>query len=575
MHFKTLAEAIAKIGHFHPANGFTFQDDQGVESTYYFPQLERATAARAAGLARLGMIKGDRVGLVIVDPENFVLVFLAMVRLGIVPVPISPPMYLASVDTYVRQVGAILTSAHARLLIVSEKLVLTMQPLAQKVAPLERIVTVGDLHGSGVPPPYPSITPEDIAFLQYTSGSTMDPRGVIVSHRALMNNVEAFMGHGLKMNPSVDRGVSWLPLYHDMGLVGFVLGPVVWGVSVTLIPTFRFIKNPSVWFEAVNRHRGTVSFGPNFAFSLAAKRVRQNDLDNWDLSCLKTLGCGAEPIYPSSIRRFLDVFGGRCKLHPSSITPAYGLAECTLATTMKPLGQAMRTRVVERSSFEAQGLARDAVSEIPALEHVSCGVPLADAEIRVLNSNLDPLAENSEGAIWIRGSSIASGYFGLPDAWADICRDGWLRTGDLGYLFEGELYVTGRSKDLIILNGRNHHPQSIEWAVAEVDGVREGSAVAFSRPGEFGEELVVAVEVKNRGLEQLLRGIYDAVQNTICTSPAEVVCLRPGTIPKTSSGKLRRQQLREQYLRTRLSESRSSQDEAKHDELTGPSHHGP
>jgi fatty-acyl-CoA synthase len=333
-------------------------------------------------------------------------------------------------------------------------------------------------------------------------------------------------------------------------------------VSVVFIPTLRFIKNASAWLEAVDLHRATVTFAPNFAFSLATRRVRAAELNRWDLSCLKAVGCGSEPIHAPTLRDFVRLFGDSCRLSANAIMPAYGLAECTLAVTMKKLGAPMHTRFVDLEKFQEQGIAESPKEGLTrrTAEHVSCGIVLPGAEVAIVDDNGEKVADDVEGEVCVRGPSVASGYFAEPEAWSRVFKDGRLWTGDLGYLSNGELFITGRSKDLIILNGRNHHPQTIEWMVSGVEGVREGNVVAFSRPGASGEEeLVVIVEARSSNFHRLVADIEDAVHNAVFTKPADVVWLLPGSLPKTSSGKLKRHEIKQQYLRTGLESERLGQ----------------
>jgi fatty-acyl-CoA synthase len=552
-----VVEALA-AGKADSHKGFTFQNLRGEETKYTFAEIEAETARRAGAIQQLGLRKGDRLGMVIAEPEDFVLAFLSALRTGVVPVAVYPPHYLGGLENYGRQVGAVLRSSGARVLVASPQVMNVIQALPALVGELETVIPTTALLGSSHEAQYPEILPDDLAFLQYTSGSTMAPRGVMVTHRSLVSNIRAFMGTGLEMDPDRDSGVCWLPLYHDMGLVGFVLGPLFWGVSVVFIPTLRFIKNASAWLDAVDLHRATVTFAPNFAFSLAARRVRTAELGRWDLSCLKAVGCGSEPIHPPTLREFVRVFSDSCRLNPDALMPAYGLAECTLAVAMKTLGQPLATRLVDGETFQRDGIARSMSDSqtARAIEHVSCGRILSGSDVEILDPNGDRVPEDVEGEVCVRGPSVATGYFGEPEAWARVWRDGWLWTGDLGYLSNGELFITGRSKDLIILNGRNHHPQTIEWMVAGVDGVREGNVVAFSRPGASGEELVVIVEARAKDFNRLVADVEDAVHNAVFTKPADVVWLSPGSLPKTSSGKLKRHEIKQQYLRTGLEAER-------------------
>jgi fatty-acyl-CoA synthase len=549
--YATLAQATAEAGVNFPENGFTFQNLNGDETFYSFPEIERQTAKRAAALQAMGLQKGDRLGMIVILPEDFVLTFLAALRIGVVPVPLYPPLYLSSLEDYARQTAGILNSSGATIVVVSAQLLEPLTAFAGQVPAVKQVVGVETLAEATGTPSWPEVTQEDLAFLQYTSGSTADPKGVMVTHRSLVSNILGFMGAGLRMVPGVDKGVSWLPLYHDMGLVGFVLGPVYWGVSVVFIPTMRFVRNPSVWMDTIHRHRGTVSFGPNFAYALVMRKSKPAQLASWDLSSMKAFGCGAEPISSKTLRGFSKLFGENCRLRPSAVLPAYGLAESTLAVTMKPLEDVLATRRVD-PSFQDTGVAQEAPEDAPAAEHTSCGTPFPGHELTILGKDGEPLADGVEGEICVSGPSVTAGYFRDPELTSASFKEGRLRTGDLGYLWRGHLYVTGRLKDLIILNGRNVHPQIVEWAVSDVEGVRKGNVVAFSRPGDEGEELVVALETAAKDRQQLVADVDYAVRVSQNVLKVEVVCLDPGTLPKTSSGKVKRHQVRQMYLSNRL-----------------------
>ncbi len=551
--FSTVAEAIAQAGTHWPDNGFTFQDDAGAESTYSFPDIERATAERVAGLQSLGLRKGDRVGIIIVEPEQFVLTFMAALRAGVVPVPLYPPLSLGNLDAYAERTSRILTSAGARLLVASSRLQNLLWGQVDAVPSLERLIKAEDLPTTDVAASFPVIEPDDLAFLQYTSGSTSDPKGVMVSHRNLVANANGIMSH-MDMHPDRDKGVSWLPLYHDMGLIGFVISPILWGVSIVFIPTMRFIKRPTSWLQTIHDHRGTVSFAPNFAYALVARKSRPAQLDKWDLSCVKAFGCGAEPINPETMRAFTEVMSTRCKMPRNAMLSAYGMAEATLAISLKPLQDVLRTHRVDAEVFQAEGRVStlDEGVEGPTFEHVSCGVSFPEHEVAVLSEAGELLAEGLEGELCVRGASVTPGYFENPEATAEAFKGGWLHTGDLGYVLDGEVYVTGRIKDLVILNGRNIHPQSIEWVAAQVEGVRKGNVVAFSRPGAASEELVVVCESRDARTDEarteMARQVKSAIQKELSITAADIVIVEQGMLPKTSSGKLQRRKTRQQYL---------------------------
>ncbi len=546
--FSTVAEAIAKVHEVAPQNGFVFQDMAGEEADYSFGDIEAATANRAAALQSLGLKKGDRIGLIVIEPEDFVLTFLAAVRVGVLPVPLYPPMSFGSLDAYAERTAKVLDTSGTSILVASEKLQNVLWGLVDQVPSLRKLICVETLADHEGTPDYPEISPEDTCFLQYTSGSTSDPKGVIVTHGNLIENCHQIIVNGLKMSPTKGKGVSWLPLYHDMGLIGFVLAPICNGIPVVFIPTMRFIKRPSVWLDTIHRHRGTATFAPNFAYALATRRIRESDLDRWDLSCLEACGCGAEPIQPETIRTFTKLFHERCNMPTNAVLPAYGMAEATLAISFKPLDQDFRTNVVDADAYENGGKAIAPIDGQPYLEHVSCGPAFPGHEVVSMNEHGEVNPEGVEGELCLKGPSNTRGYYRNPEATAATHKNGWLHTGDLGYVMDGEVYITGRLKDLIILNGRNLHPQSIEWIAAEVDGVRKGNVVAFSRPGANSEELVLVCETRKKDLEELEATVRKSVQKEMSLAINEVVFVKPGTLPKTSSGKLQRRKTRQMYL---------------------------
>ncbi len=543
----TLAAAIPLMASLHRSHGFIFQDAKGVETERTYPEIERLTAERAAALQALGLRKGDRIGLVVIEPEDFVLTFLAAVRVGIIPVPLYPPLSFAALDAYVEKTARVLELSGSRVIVASASLRHVLWGLVGRVPALETLVKAEDLAGGGGRPSYPEISPDDIAFLQYTSGSTSDPKGVIVPHRCLVANALSIVPVGLGMGHQ-HCAVAWLPLYHDMGLIGFVVATLVSGMKSVFIPTMRFIKKPSVWFDAIHRHRGNVSFAPNFAYALATKKIKDEEAAQWDLSCMTAFGCGAEPIHPETAREFSARFGALSKLPATSFLPAYGMAEATLAISFKAMSDTFRTDRVDLAAFQGEGLVKPAEDDTLMLEYVSCGRPFPGHEIRVVGESGEVLGEGREGELCLRGPSVAPGYWNNPEATAMSFRDGWLHTGDLGYLKDGEVYVTGRLKDLIILHGRNLHPQAIEWAAAKVEGVRKGNVVAFSRPGKDSEELVVVLETASAEHDRIIEGVRHAVRLEVGQPPADVVCIPAGALPKTSSGKLQRRKARSQYL---------------------------
>jgi fatty-acyl-CoA synthase len=350
---------------------------------------------------------------------------------------------------------------------------------------------------------------------------------VRVTRGSLAANCAAIAA-GLGLDPARDIGVSWLPLHHDMGLVGFGCAALAAGVPVVFVPTTMFLRDPGVWMRTVSAHRGTVTFGSSFAYSLAARRVRPEEVAHLDLSCLRVLGCGAEPINAAALTRFLAAYAP-AGLDPAALTPAYGLAEATLAVSF------------------ANGLRADAAGT------VDCGRPLPGHEVAVVGAAGVPRAAGEVGEVWVRGPSVAAGYLGEPAADA-FTGDGWLRTGDLGYLDRGgNLYIVGRVKDVLVVRGVNTDPHRVEWAAATVPGVREGGVVAFTRPGPETEEVVVVAECASPARRGLPEAVRAAVTASVGLAVADVAGVPAGTIPKTTSGKPRRQETRRRYLAGELS----------------------
>ena len=315
----TLAKAFQAVANDIHDRGFTFQDMLGKEETYTFPNLYKAALHRAAVLQEHGLTKGDRVGLVVIEPKEFIITFLACQTVGILPVPLYPPMSFGGLDAYAERCSRILDSAGAKVLIVSSKVQNILWAQVDRVPSLRKLIRAEELDGNTLVPEIPVIEADDLSFLQYTSGSTSDPKGVMVSHRSLMANIHAIMGDHYQATSEGDVVVSWLPLYHDMGLIGKVLCTLVWGCSGVYIPTLRFIKRPSCWMDAIHRHRGTLTFAPNFALALAARRTRPSEIEKWDLSCLRSVGCGrrAHPsrdgssVYEGISRRRKHAYRGR------------------------------------------------------------------------------------------------------------------------------------------------------------------------------------------------------------------------------------------------------------------------
>jgi len=539
--------------------GITFVRSDGSERTLSYRQVWDEALGRAQFLGTRGVGKGDRVVLTIPEPDDFVLTFFGAVAAGAVPVPLYPPQTLARLDGYFANLARIIEVARAKLLVTGNR-PWTESGAMEAARALPALTTLRAEEIALAPPATrdmaASVCADDLAFLQFTSGSTSNPKGVMVTHGNLAANSHAIMVDGLRSDPDRDKGVSWLPLYHDMGLIGFVIAPIFAKVPVVLLPTTSFVRRPSSWLDAVSRYKGTITFAPNFAYALAVQGVSPRQMEGWDLSCVRALGCGAEPIDAPTVRAFMDKFGP-VGLRPTSILPSYGLAEATLAVTFSDLAETLQTDAVEPQEMLHRRAAR--ATNGHAVELVSCGKPFPSHRVEILDEQGNALGERQIGEIVVEGPSVAKGYFGDEAATRAAFKGRRLFTGDLGYFAEGRLHVCGRSKDLIILRGRNYFPQDIEKVISEVEGIRSSQVAVFTCPRSSNGEAHAALEVA-RADERLVavaevskaqfaegamrRAIVSAVQEQLGVKVDEVHFLRRGGLPKTSSGKVRRRETR-------------------------------
>jgi fatty-acyl-CoA synthase len=543
----TFVDALARLPA-DEARGFRFVGSDGQERYFSYRAMREEAARRAALLAGIGVNKGDRVALVIAEGHEFVLTFLGCVLVGAVPVPVFPRATFKAAHDYVDTVVHIAEAASASLLIGTRANESLLAPAGERVATLATLRTVEALFAPErtiTPFVAPVITPEDLCFLQFTSGSTARPKGVMVSHANLIANATAFLGpHGLDRRPD-DVGVSWLPLFHDMGLIGFVLGPLIVDIPVVLLPTATFARGPRVWLETIAKYRGTITYAPNFAYALAVKRLKAKDVEALDLSCLRVAGCGAEPIHADTLRAFAKALSP-AGFRETALLPSYGMAESTLAVTFHPLGTEMVVDQVSPESLRQGRAVRDPSEDAQAL--VSCGLPFPDHELAIVDERGQRRAEREVGEIVVRGPSVTRGYYRNQEATeAALPGDGFLHTGDLGYLADGRLFVCGRIKDLIIVRGANFHAQDLEWAVSELDGVRRGNVVALGLPIAGEERLILAVECTSSDAESVASRVAARITEAFGLSPHEVVTVTVGSLPKTSSGKLQRRKVADLY----------------------------
>jgi acyl-CoA synthetase (AMP-forming)/AMP-acid ligase II len=542
---RALERAATRTGY-----GFTFVHDDLSEEEHTWESLLRRAKEIAVSLRERGMKKGDHVALVLPEAGEFVPTFLGVIQGGGVPVPLYPPMGVGQLGGYLDHCKHIVSASHAGLMITNRQIRAVLGTLHDHAPTLREMLLYSDLTGDASAFRDPGLTVDDPCFIQFTSGSTSKPKGVVVTHGNLAHNAWAVMREGLDSNDE-DRGVSWLPLFHDMGLIGFVISPIHHRVPVTFMSPMTFLKRPTTWLEVLSKHRGTITYGPNFSYAITAKRVRDKDLEGLDLSHVRVAGCGAEPIQADTLRAFADRFA-KIGFKESAFVPSYGMAEYTLAIAFS---RGVPTDRVRAEALWAEGVARPAQEgDDPAdlVEIVGCGPAFTNHGIRIVDTETRAvLPERRVGEIEVSGPSVMQGYFELPEKTREtINEEGWLKTGDLGYLVNGEIFICGRAKDVIIVNGKNYYPQDLEWAGSEVEGVRTGNVIAFPSYKEgLGREAVVVVAESKKpdGREALAAEIKTQIAKATGLTVDEVLVVDAGTIPKTSSGKLQRAKARSLY----------------------------
>jgi fatty-acyl-CoA synthase len=544
----TLPEALAAAS--HTDQGFVFIGDGG-EVRRSFAELRRQALGVAHALSAQGLRPGDLVALVIADAEPFLTALFGVSVAGLVPASLYPPATMSDLPRYVAQTAGILRTARARAVITTAALRPAFDAWLADCPDLELVLSRDALDG----PPVETaarITLDDLAFVQFTSGSTSAPKGVALTHRSLASNIEAINGPaGIDVRPD-DSGMSWLPLYHDMGLVGMTLGALYSGRSTVLLPPHAFVKRPITWLRAISQYRSTVSFAPNFAYDLCVRRVKERDLDGVDLSCWRIAGCGAEPIHAPTLSAFARKFAP-AGFDPTSFVPSYGLAEHVLAATFPPRGRAPRVESLDAADLTERRVARrvpDSAAS-PSVTVVSCGLPLPDHRIRIVGEDGRELPEREIGEITLAGPSVMVGYYKEPALTKEALSGEWLRTGDLGYLADGELFVCGRAKDVIIVNGRKYHPQDLEWGVDDVAGVRRGRVVAFGLPQAGGPDRVAIVAEPSGTVDAdaLVESIRRRIGDLCGLYVDEVVLVPSGAIGRTTSGKVQRAATKARYER--------------------------
>jgi 1-acyl-sn-glycerol-3-phosphate acyltransferase len=529
-------------------------DESGSPDDVTYEALHREAAAVAAGLLARDVMPGDTVAIMLPTSRAYFLTFAGVLLAGAVPVPIYPPARPSQLADHLRRHTGILANARAALLVTVPEAVPLGHLLRSNVESLRHVVVPESLMGatSGALPRPRSV---DLALVQYTSGSTGQPKGVALTHDNLLANVRA-MGQAAAVS-GADTFVSWLPLYHDMGLIGAWLSSLYFGIPLVVMAPQVFLTRPSRWLWAIHANRGTISAGPNFAYELCLAKIDDAELQGLDLSSWRLAFNGAEPVSPATIERFTERFAPY-GLRRDAIAPVYGLAESSVGLAFPPLGRGPLIDRVDRDTFVRSGRADPAGPDArDPLRFVACGRPLPGHEIRIVDASGNELGDRREGRIEFRGPSATAGYFRNADATRSLFHDDWLDTGDLGYVADADLYVTGRVKDVIIRAGRNLHPDELEEAIGNLADIRKGCVAVFACPDPDGgvERLVVLAETRATGSEAtaaLRTEIVSTTVDLLGVAPDDVVLAPPRTVPKTSSGKIRRAASRQIYEEGRI-----------------------
>jgi fatty-acyl-CoA synthase len=565
--FSTIAEALDYAA--QGKTGYNFYSGGGkLYERLPFAKLREEARSLARRLIGLGTNRGSRVALVADTHPDFVRFFYACQYAGLIPVPLPASINLGGRKAYVTQLERLLSICQADIAMAPDDF---LPFLAEAADGLK-------LHFLGSPKDFYDLQepmvrlrpsePNEMAYLQYTSGSTRFPRGVMITQKAVLSNLFAILKYGIQVRPG-DRAVSWLPYYHDMGLVGLVLSPMASQLSVDYLSTRDFAMRPRLWLKLMSQNRATLSISPPFGYELAARRVRKNEVDNFDLRAWRIAGVGAETIRNAPLKQFADL------LSPSgfdrrSFVPCYGMAECSLAVSFAPLGQGVDEDYVDSTSLAKQ---QKALPIHPAKRNgmvsyntfINCGAPLPGYEAEVRDSRGKVLPERHCGTLYVRGPSVMSGYFGDLKATREVLSpDGWLNTGDLSYRIGNSIVITGREKDLIIINGRNIWPQDLEYLAEKQSEIRTGDASAFSVPDPEGVERAVMMvqcresdENKRTDLKDRLHGLVREEFGIDCL----IELVPRNTLPRTTSGKLSRSGARKEYLKRVAAEESSSQPE--------------
>lgn len=540
--------------------GLSFFSGRGeAQERLTYRDLRAQARDLAARLAGAGFARGSRFALIAETSPAFVAMFFACQYAGLLPVPLPLSVNLGSHDAYVRRLRGMLASAGPVAAMAPSELLPVMREAAVGT-PVTHVGTVEDFLalpiGDGSPRPFGA---EDPSYIQYSSGSTTEPRGVLISQRAITANARAIARDGLKVQ-SGDRATSWLPFYHDMGLVGFCITPMLAQISVDYLATATFAVRPRTWLKVISEQGGTVSYSPTFGYELCVRRAGREGGGGFELRQWRVAGIGGEMVRPAVLSDFARMFAAS-GFDERAFVPSYGLAEATLAVSFAPLGAGAHVDTIDREQYERFNRAVASAETAAPDDHkarsfVACGEPLPGYAAEIRDDTGRALPERAIGRVFVKGPSLMSEYYGRPDMTHRVLGgDGWLDTGDMGYRIDGSLVITGRQKDLIICNGRNIWPQDLEWALEQVNGVKTGSVAAFSLGEDDGERVVLVVEcyANDAASRQTLVDELTAIIQRTAGVHCEVALVPPRSLPYTSSGKLSRAAAKQQYLNGALS----------------------
>jgi fatty-acyl-CoA synthase len=552
--FSTLTEALEYSA--LSRAGFNFYSGRGeLLTTLPYRELRDQAQSLARRMIRAGLRRGERVAIIAESSADFVRAFWASQYAALIPVPLPTPAAFAGRVNYIDHILPMMAAAHPRAILAPRVFLESVRQAALSLG-VDLVGTVEDLEQMPeADADLPAVNPDDVCYLQFSSGSTRSPTGVAVTHRALLANARGIARDALKVTET-DRCTSWLPFYHDMGLVGFHLMPLASQLSTDYLAPDEFARRPLVWPTLISRNGGTISFSPSFGYDLCARRAMNASLEHLDLSRWRVAGIGGDVIRPGILARFADTFG-RCGFRKEAFVASYGMAEATLGVTFAPLDRGIEVDRVDLGSLRREGRAIPADGD-NVRDLVLCGEVLRSHELEIRDAEGTVLGERQVGRVMFRGPSVMTEYFGRSEETARVLStDGWLDTGDLGYLVGGSLVVAGRSKDLILVNGRNVWPEDLELAIeTHIDGVRRGDVVAFSVDAQDAERVVILLQC--RTLDPLPReALRTAVASMILTTAGlncSVVLVSHNALPRTSSGKMSRMRARAMYLASLLGE---------------------